>query len=133
MKTIKFWLGAAPLTLLILSGCGGGARAGLSGPNSNTRPGLGTLFVRVESATGGAVADNAATVALEKNIGVVRGGRAAFYNLAPGRYFVQARSQAIGLPGDSRNVDVEADKTRTITLKLSPIVAPTNPANANPF
>lgn len=59
-----------------------------------------------------------------KNIKVVSNGKAVFYNITPGRYFVQANSQAISLPGEGRNVAIEADKTLTITLKLSDVIAP---------
>lgn len=127
---MKFRFFALPLALLILSGCGGGS--GLSGPNSNTQQGLGTLIVKVTNADDSSVSDRAAIVSLDKGVKVVRDGKAIFYDLKPGRYFVEARSQSISLPGDSRNVDIEADKTLTITLKLSAFVAPTNPNSPFP-
>ena len=127
---MNFRFYALSLALLMLAGCGGGS--GLSGPNSNTQQGLGTLVVRVESATGSGVKDGPAIVSLDKGVKVVRDGKAIFYDLRPGRYFVQARSQSISLPGDSRNVDIEADKTLMITLKLSDFVAPTNPSTPFP-
>ncbi len=113
---------ALSLALLITSGCGGGS--GFSGPDANTQKGLGTLVVRVENADGSGVKDDAAIVSLDKAVKVVRAGRVTFYDLKPGRYFVEARSQSISLPGDSRNVDIEADRTLTITLKLSEFVVP---------
>ena len=105
-----------PLATLLFAGCSGGS--GLSGPDPNTRKGLGTLIVRVETAAGGRVTDGAAIVRLEKSIQVVRNGRVTFNNIVPGRYFVQADSQGISLPGEGRNVDIEADKTRQITLQV---------------
>lgn len=110
---LALMLGLSPF----LAGCGGGG-TGVSGPNSNTQAGLGTLVVTVTTSTGGSVADGSATVSLEKNVLPTRNGRVVFYNVAPGRYFVQARSQAIGLPGEERNIDIKADKTLKITLSI---------------
>ena len=77
---------ALPLALLILSGCGGGG-SGLSGPNSNTRKGLGTLIVRVSG--GGADAANVGSiVTLDKGVKVVRDGKVTFYDIVPGRHYV---------------------------------------------
>lgn len=120
MKSGFYWLflGAA----IVCGGCGGGG-ASLSGPDSNTQKGLGTLVVRVLNADDSSVADGAAIVALERAVKFVRDGKTTFYNLQPGRYFVQTRSQSIGLPGDGRNVEIKADKTLTIALKLAPVIA----------
>ena len=106
-------LGLSP----VFSGCGG-AGASVSGPNSNTQAGLGTLIVTVTSATGGKVADGQAIVSLEKRVLPTRDSKTLFYDVVPGRYFVQARSQAIGLPGEGREVEVKADKTLRITLSI---------------
>ncbi len=86
------------------SGCGGG----LSGPDSNTSAGLGTLLVNVTGA------GDEGVVFLEKLARPTRNGRARFYNVQPGRYLVTA-----SLPqkfSDSRSVDIVADKTLSITL-----------------
>ena len=107
---------ALPLAL-VLAGCGGGAN--LSGPNPDTKKGLGTLIVRVTTAEGGAVADGAAIVVLDRGTKVVLKSKAVFYNLQPKSYFVQARSQFNVFFGDGQNVDIKADKTLTITLKLA--------------
>ncbi len=113
----------------MLAGCGGGSS--LSGPNSNTGKGLGTLVVRV---TGGGVgaANGGSFVTLEKFIKVVRDGRATFTDLKPGRYYVRADLQGINLSGDSAYVNIEADKTRTVTLNLTEPLIP-RPTPYQPF
>ena len=116
---MKLLLSALILTPLLLAGCGGGNGSSLSGPNSNTQQGLGTLIVRVESASNSGVSDGAAIVTLDKGIKVVRDGKVTFYDVTPGRHFVQADSQGFSFAGESRNVDIKADKTLKITLKLS--------------
>ena len=109
--------GSMACQIPFLSGCGGGG-SGVSGPNSNTQAGLGTLVVTVTTSTGVSVADGSAIVSLEKQVLPARNGKVVFYNVAPGRYFAQARSQAIGLPGEGRNIDIKADKTLKITLSI---------------
>ena len=116
---MKFTLCVFPLATLILAGCGGGNGSSLSGPDSNTQKGLGTLVVRVESASGSGINDGAAIVTLDKGVKVVRDGKVTFYDVTPGRHFVQADSQGFSFAGEGRNVDIEADKTLKITLKLS--------------
>jgi hypothetical protein len=100
-----------------MSGCGG-AGSIYKGANSNTQAGLGTLIVTVQNATGQAVSDDSAIVSLDKRVIVVRDGKAKFYNVLPGEYFVEARSQSIGLPGEGRNIKIKADKTLNITLTI---------------
>lgn len=97
-----------------LSGCGGGS----NGPDSNTQAGLGTLVVTVTNGAGGPVADGEAIVSLGNRVLPGKKGEVVFYDVAPGRYFVQARSQAIGLPGDGQNVEIKGDKTLRITLSI---------------
>lgn len=120
-QIMKFLLCALPVALLILGGCSGGS--GLSGPNSNTQKGLGTLIVRVK---GSGVNSGAAIVTLDsKAVQVVRDNKVTFLDVTPGRHFVEARYQSTGFSSDGSNVDIEANKTRTITLELSPEFAPT--------
>ena len=119
---MRFPLYALPVALLILAGCGGG-NAGLSGPNSNTQQGLGTLVVRV---SGSGINSGAAVVTLDrKAVQVVRDSKVTFFDVTPGRHFVEARYQSSGFSSQGSNVDIEANKTRTITLELSPEFAPT--------
>ena len=110
---------ALPVAMLILTGCGGGNGSSLSGPDSNTQQGLGTLVVRVESASGSGIKEGAAIVTLDKGVKVVRDGKVTFYDVTPGRHFVRAELQGFSFAGEGRNVDIEADKTLKITLKLS--------------
>jgi hypothetical protein len=101
----------------VLTGCGGGS-SNFSGPNSNSEVGTGTLVVTVQDASGGSVADGAAVVLLEERGLPTRRSRVVFYSVKPGKYFVQARSQSIGLPGDGQNVEIKANKTLNITLSI---------------
>ena len=128
---MKSLLYAVPAMTLILGGCGGGS--GLSGPDSNTQKGLGTLVVRVENDGRSSVNNGAAIVTLDKGVKVVRDSRAIFYNVTPGRHFVEARYQTIGLAGDSRSIEIEADKTLTITLNLSGKFSPAPTPTRSPF
>ena len=86
----------------------------MSGPNSQTQAGLGTLVVQVSGS------GNNALVTLDDTVRrPVQAGRATFFNVAPGRHFVEARTQSIGLPGESRTVEIVADKTLTISLSTA--------------
>jgi hypothetical protein len=112
----KFLLGAViACAVPLVSGCGGGS-SNFSGPNSNSAVGTGTVIVNVKDPSGGSVPDGAAVVFLEKLSAPVKSSRAVFYNVKPGKYFVQARTQSIGLPGDSQNIEIKADMTLTINL-----------------
>lgn len=101
----------------LLPGCGGGG-AQYGGPNSNSAVGTGTLVVTVEDAAGGEVPDDSAVVLLEQRGFPTRNSKVTFYSIKPGKYFVQARTQSIGLPGGSQEVEIKADKTLRITLSL---------------
>ncbi len=107
--------------VLLVSGCGGGG--GLSGPNSQTQAGLGTLVVRVSGS-----GDNALVTLDDVVRRPVQSGRATFYNVAPGRHFVEARTQSIGLPGETLTVEIVADKTLTISLSTSAFAPPVSNA-----
>jgi len=94
--------------LILAAGVVGGCGSGLSGPNSNTSPGLGTLLVNVTGASDDGV------VFLEKLAQPTRNGRARFYNVPPGHYRV--RGSLRFKIDDTDTIDIVADKTLSITL-----------------
>lgn len=96
--------------LLVVGGCGGS----VSGPNSMTEAGLGTVIVKV--AYGGDV-----VVFLDGKPVPSRNGRAIFYNITPGRHDIRASSPSVF--NRTTTVNVRADKTVTVTI--SPPETPT--------
>lgn len=106
-------------------GCGG-AGVGLSGPDSHTSAGLGTLVVSVRGQ-----GQNVALVFFQNQTQRTSGGKAYFYNIAPGRYTVGASLElhATLLGYDQRDVDIIADKT--VRLSLAPTSVPF--ATSSPF
>lgn len=149
---ITFQRVAAGLFLVLaggcLSGCGGG-NVGLSGPDAQTTVGLGTLIVSVQ---GDIIAELESQVlplgtlivsVQGQGVGLVFfqqqmqrtiGGKAYFYNIAPGRYTVGASLElhATLLGYAWQDVDVIADKTVRLSLHPSPI-NPTPFATSRPF
>ncbi len=127
---ITFQRVAAGLFLVLaggcLSGCGGG-NVGLSGPDAQTAVGLGTLIVSVQG-------QGVGLVFFQQQMQRTIGGKAYFYNIAPGRYTVGASLElhATLLGYARQDVDVIADKTVRLSLHPSPI-NPTPFATSRPF
>lgn len=98
-------------------GCGG-ASVGLSGPDSHTSTGLGTLVVSVRGQS-----QNVALVLFQNQTQRASSGKAYFYNVAPGRYTVGASPELHGtlLGYDRHDVDIVADKTVSLTLTPRPV------------
>lgn len=102
---LSIFLVIAPLSLL--GGCGGGVS--LSGPNSNTQTGLGTVVVGVSGATSDTV------VFLDKIARPLRDREVIFYDVAPGKHVVTATSSLSF--SSSRSVTVVADRTLSVSLE----------------